>query len=218
MARLEWVELRLRNWALWKEREASGGLGFATASIFANGPAARGTALEARVPVDEIEASITNEAVESLRLAGQGHLYKTLHLYYVRDLGIKETARAMDRAESTIHAQLERADLLIAEWLRERQERILLRGLVVAARSMQVSDIASQRPSPALVAHFGKREQVREELKAARALDKAARQAAKEAGKGRRRVESVRTSEAAPAQPAEPRKRSRPVLTLRKVG
>jgi hypothetical protein len=33
MARIEWVRQRLHNWALYKERESGGGLGFATQSV-----------------------------------------------------------------------------------------------------------------------------------------------------------------------------------------
>ena len=34
MARIEYMQLRLNNWALWKVREAGGGLGFASQSAF----------------------------------------------------------------------------------------------------------------------------------------------------------------------------------------
>jgi hypothetical protein len=34
MARVEWVKQRFENWALWKERENRGGLGFYTSSSF----------------------------------------------------------------------------------------------------------------------------------------------------------------------------------------
>lgn len=122
MARIEWVHLRLENWALWHERGAAGGLGFAACSIFANGPAARGQVVEARIPVDELDASVTHEAVESLKL-GHGHLYQTLRLFYLRNLGVIGTARSMRRAESTIHSQLGQVDQLLATWFTDRSER-----------------------------------------------------------------------------------------------
>jgi hypothetical protein len=65
---------------------------------------------------------VTDEAVESLKL-GYGHLHKTLQLFYLAGKGIKETARVMERAESTIKAQLERADALLAVWFAERKRR-----------------------------------------------------------------------------------------------
>ncbi len=119
MARIEWVAQRLENWALWHERKRAGGLGYATQAIFADGPAARGQVEGPRIPVLELEAAITDEAVEHLKL-GDGHLYQTLRLYYLRGLGVKETARTMRRAESTIHEQLGRADRKLADWFNDR--------------------------------------------------------------------------------------------------
>lgn len=120
MARIEWVRQRLENWALWHERGRGGGLGYATQSVLlaerVDGDR------QAFVPVDEIEAGVTDEAVESLKL-GYGHLHKTLQLFYLAGKGIKETARVMERAESTIKAQLERADALLAVWFAERKRR-----------------------------------------------------------------------------------------------
>jgi len=122
VARIEWVQQRLDNWALWATKRDAGGLGFAPSSIFANGPAARGGSNEAVVPVDELDAAVTNDAVESLKL-GHGHLYQTLRLYYLKGQGIKQTARTMRRAESTIHAQLAQADQRLALWFQERRRR-----------------------------------------------------------------------------------------------
>lgn len=119
MARIEWVRQRLENWALWHERGRGGGLGYATQSVLLANPVDGGER-EAFVPCDEIEAAETEEAVESLKL-GYGHLHKTLQLFYLRGLGIKETARLMQRAESTIKAQLDRADHLLAEWFAARK-------------------------------------------------------------------------------------------------
>jgi hypothetical protein len=121
MARIEWVRQRLENWALWHERERSGGLGYATQSVLLANPVDGGDR-EAWVPVDEIEAAVTDLAVESLKL-GHGHLHKTLELFYLRGVGIKETATRMQRAESTIKAQLERADHLLAQWFAEHKRR-----------------------------------------------------------------------------------------------
>lgn len=120
MARVEWVRQRLENWALWHERGRDGGLGYATRSVLLAEPV--DGSREAWVPVDEIEASITDEGVESLK-AGHDHLHRTLHLYYLAGIGIKETARAMQRAESTIQAQLGRADQLLAEFFAERKRQ-----------------------------------------------------------------------------------------------
>lgn len=122
MARIEWVAQRLENWALWHERESGGALGFASQSSFLSEAATSGFR-EATVPVDDVDACITNDAVESLK-PDREHLYRTLHLMYLKGAGIKETARAMSRAESTIHAQLGQADVYLAEWFRDRKHRM----------------------------------------------------------------------------------------------
>jgi hypothetical protein len=122
MARIDWVQRRLENWARWHSTMNGGGLGFATQAAFLNEAVDCDTRQEARIPIDEVEASITNDAVEALKL-GYGHLHQTLRLYYLRGEGIKGTARSMRRAESTIHAQLGQADALLATWFADRKRR-----------------------------------------------------------------------------------------------
>lgn len=119
MARLERIKHRLNNWAMWKSREASGGLGYATRSVLLSDVWCRGSYNGMVIPVLEQDAEETNLAVESLKLT-RSHLYVTLDCIYLKDLGIKATARRMLRAESTIKLQLEQADHAIAQWLEER--------------------------------------------------------------------------------------------------
>jgi hypothetical protein len=121
MARIEWVKQRLDNWALYKERERGGGLGFATQSMLLDVRAAGGYR-ESVIPVDEVDASVTDQAVESLR-GGREHLHTALCCFYLRGLGIKGTARHTGRAESTVHAQLEAADVALCAWFGERAAR-----------------------------------------------------------------------------------------------
>ena len=119
MARIEWFKHRLDNWALWKVREASGGLGWATQSVLLANRVdeSRDTPL----PVDEIDAQKTNQAVESLKL-GKGHLYMTLQHIYVDGIGIRETARQLGRAESTVKANLDQADHALRDWFNAKAE------------------------------------------------------------------------------------------------
>ncbi len=118
MARIEWVQLRLNNWALWKDRENSGGMGFKTQSSFLN-EASTDRYRESVIPVDDIDASVTNTAVESLKDA-RSDLYGTLQCIYPKGLGIKETARRGGCAESTIKARLEQADKALSDWFTSR--------------------------------------------------------------------------------------------------
>lgn len=121
MARIEWVKQRLNNWALWKERESRGGLGFYTSSSFTWEVVDTSGYREMLSTVDDVEAGKTDKAVTSL-LGEHAHLHRTLVLIYLEDKGIRETALAMCRAESTIKANLEKADHAIAAWLRMRSQ------------------------------------------------------------------------------------------------
>lgn len=152
MARIPRIEQRLDNWALWRERQRTGGLGYATQAIFADGPAARGGvgADGPRIPVLELEASETDQAVESLKL-GKGHLYQTLHHFYLKGRGIQGTAEYMRRSVSTIHAQLGQADAAIAAWLADplrRQARSLgVQRLAAQEAQAVLAEVAAQRPA-----------------------------------------------------------------------
>ena len=131
MARLEHIKRRLDNWALWKARMNDGGLGFHSRSVLAVDVWMRGSYNGASIPHFEDEAVETDEAVSALKL-GKGHLFVTLDCIYLKDLGVQQTARRMQRAESTIKAQLEQADHAIAAWLdakateRERQRAVAI--------------------------------------------------------------------------------------------
>ena len=91
MARIEWIKHRLNNWALWKVRESSGGLGFATSSIFLANRV--DSSRDAPLPVDEADASKTDQAVESLK-PDKLQLYTTLQLVYVKGIGIRAVNRS----------------------------------------------------------------------------------------------------------------------------
>ena len=121
MSRIEWVKHRLENWALWKDRENRGGLGYAKQSSFLR-EASSDRYRESQIPIDDIDASVTNSAVESLR-STRYHLYQTLHCIYIKGIGIKQTARVMFRGESTISANLDAADHALSQWFGERSEK-----------------------------------------------------------------------------------------------
>jgi hypothetical protein len=119
--RIEWVSLRLNNWALYKARESAGGLGFATQSALLRESSSGYR--ESVIPIDETDASVTNDGVESLK-ATRRLLYDCLQTYYVTGPGgIKATAARLGKSESTIKAQLGQADLALSLWFVERSER-----------------------------------------------------------------------------------------------
>lgn len=120
MARIDWIKLRLENWARWHAQRGSGGLGYPSQTSFARFVVDGGTR-EAVIPVNDIDASETEDAVNSLRLR-KSHLYLTLVHIYVNNWDIKRTAKVLVKAESTIKAHLAQADHALAAWFNERQE------------------------------------------------------------------------------------------------
>jgi len=120
MARIDHIKLRLNNWALWRARQNGHGLGFASVNVLLAMRVDKSR--ESHVPHDECDAEQIERAVESLK-TGKGALYVTLHLYYLKGIGIRGVMREMGRSERTVLSNLEAADLAISAWLQEDMER-----------------------------------------------------------------------------------------------
>jgi hypothetical protein len=146
MARIEWVELRLKNWALWAARGDSGGLGFKKQSALAE-RVDNDRYREAPLPVDDVDAGVTNDGVEAFKLP-RPHLYHTLQWFYPKGLGIKGTALKLGCAESTVHARLGEADRALAQWFTERTER---QKASQSAYLQQVQAVRATQDAPVVV-------------------------------------------------------------------
>ena len=120
MARLDWVDARLKNWERWCCSMRGNGLGFAPQSSFLNEPS--GGEREIKIPIDEVEASITHDAVESLRDT-RPRVYEVLYLVYPFGLGAGGTAKRLQCERSNVYALLEVGDRLLAAWFTERADR-----------------------------------------------------------------------------------------------
>jgi hypothetical protein len=146
--RIEWVKYRLENWALWKAREGSGGLGFSSTTSFLH-EVDTSRYREARIPVDEVDASVTDEAVEELKPTRE-HLYRTLYALYVAGVGVRETARQFGLSETAIRSRLEQCDKALAAWFHDRKERQLTarqaqEALIEAARVVKTGGVPAAR-------------------------------------------------------------------------
>lgn len=123
MARIDWVRQRLEAWSRWSRSRESAALGYPTKSSFLR-VGSSGTASGSAVPVTDIEASITDDAVTAMRFT-HPHLWLTLKCHYIDGHEIKRVALRLCKAESTIKAHLEQADHRIAAWLDERSSKKL---------------------------------------------------------------------------------------------
>lgn len=121
MARIDWIKHRLENWALWKERESRGGLGYATQSVLLTERVDHSREIDINSTIDDNDATLTNSAVESLRPARK-QLYDRLYLIYIDGVGIREAARDQACAESTIKASLDQADHALSAWFANHAE------------------------------------------------------------------------------------------------
>ena len=115
MPRIDSIRRRLENWQRWMLDGSSSALGYPRRSAFLRMVPTTSTT-ESVVPVDDVEAAATHDAVESLRLR-QSHLYQVLQLTYLRCMTAGEAGRAMGKGASTIALYLEQADRAIEAWL-----------------------------------------------------------------------------------------------------
>lgn len=122
MARIEWVKLRLNNWALYKLRDMGGGLGFATQSVLLAERMDRYREININETIDGTDAMLTDKAVESLK-GPHPQVYAVLQCYYIGkgETSVRATARQLGKAESTISANLDQADQALRLWFTEHQ-------------------------------------------------------------------------------------------------
>lgn len=134
MARIEWIEYRLLNWARWKLSQGGGVLGF-SAMNWTDPTAVREPYAEVPIPTNEIEASETDTAVQRLPV----ELQRTVVEHYTGKSMIKDQLKRLAVTRPTLYARIDQAHVLLARYFndrRERQDRERQRvdGLVGAAR------------------------------------------------------------------------------------
>lgn len=121
VAQLEWVDNRLRNWALWVRGGRTGGLGYAACNVLAaqGGGGGKGSYREAVMPIDGPEAQATDQAISTL----QPELQQVVREWYLEPGPAATIAAVIGIGESTLYARLERAQAGVSAWFAERQAR-----------------------------------------------------------------------------------------------
>lgn len=119
MARVDWIDARLCNWARWKIGGRTGGLGFSAVRTDAVVIDRSGYDAQAIIPTDDAEASVTDQAVAAL----VAELRRTIEVFYLHPGSIDTKLRLLVVTRATLYARLERADRALVRWLSERQQR-----------------------------------------------------------------------------------------------
>ena len=140
MAKIDWVRDKLINWSRWVVERASGGSGYPRTTTFARLAHDQVSTETSRVPVVEVDAMRTHEAIEQLRTTAS-HLYVAVwcryagnpveyrvrngrsrrHVFHARPLHLGEIARVMQVSESTVKRYLADAELQLAALLTRRE-------------------------------------------------------------------------------------------------
>ena len=117
-ARIEWIEMRLLNWARWKLSQGTGGLGYASVNLANPTPGVRDPYAEVPVPTNAIEAAATDDAVNRLHPGG---LRLTVIEVYVGRGGIADKARRLCGGESTVYLRVAQAHAKLAEFFNAKE-------------------------------------------------------------------------------------------------
>lgn len=128
MARIDWVDHGLHNWARWKITGGGGGFGrhmLEPSSVF--DVRISGGYREPPIPVTDHEAALMDRALVDLQVKEE-RLHRTVLLAYIGhpDLGSMTRAgiaRIEGISPSTVQARLEQSDQRIAVWHYEHRTK-----------------------------------------------------------------------------------------------
>jgi len=120
MARIEWIEHRLLNWARWVENPGGGSLGYAAVNLGAPNAGRSGYA-ETVVPVSSVEARETDDAVRCL----PGELRYTVQVVYTSQGTERERLAKLCCSKATMHGRVDRAHRLLADHFHAAEARRL---------------------------------------------------------------------------------------------
>lgn len=138
MARIDYVDQRLRNWALWMVREGGVGGGYPSKVAFLSMRVDCDGSGGSRIPHDAADAERTNKAVESLRFAHHRE-WAVVMAEYVHGRGPKQSAQELCCAVSTVVAAMDRAHLRLSGIFREQAAELEVARARVFAAPMVVS-------------------------------------------------------------------------------
>lgn len=119
MARIDWIEQGLQNWARWKVSGRLGALGFAHVDLEAAIGNDRSDIAEARIPTIDCEASAYDDAISAL----PSELKATVHVVYLGQGGAAQKARRLCCTPATVDARVWRAHRMLADHFLAKQDK-----------------------------------------------------------------------------------------------
>jgi DNA-directed RNA polymerase specialized sigma24 family protein len=119
MARIEWVEQRLQNWARWRLTRGGGVLGYASVNLLA-AAMPRDRDVDAPVPTSDVDAREIDDAVGRL----PSELRATVTEAYLGEGGLRHKLQRLCVSESTLHARIGRAHRMLAGHLMAAHDRL----------------------------------------------------------------------------------------------
>jgi len=145
MAKIEWVELRLQNWARWRLAHGGDGcLGYAAVDLLSAGESRRGY-VEAVVPISDVEATDTDAAINTLVSTDRLAVY----VWYVHPGGLQARADAAGCALSTLKARVAQAHRVIGDYIMDLQaSRKAARARVETLQALARPGSASSGETP----------------------------------------------------------------------
>lgn len=118
MARITWVDDRLRFWGAWRARSGRFSNGYPVQAAFSRLAVDRSGHSDLPLAEQEEEMRRIDAAVEALRHTGRTRLWEVVMARYVANAGIRHIAQVLQVAQRTVHANLESADVAIAAGIR----------------------------------------------------------------------------------------------------
>lgn len=133
MAKIDWIEQRLQNWARWKLTGGAGVLGFAAVNL-ENADMPREPYADAPIPTSNVEAGETDDAVQRL----PGELKATVLEAYLGVGTMRQKLERLHCSATTMHERIGRAHRLLADHFLAKQDRAKAeRARVEALRDAQ---------------------------------------------------------------------------------
>lgn len=127
MAKIDWIEKRLENWARWRLKRSANALGFPKQNVLARfWSPPRNREAVAILPVDENEAWTLEQCIGALPLV----LKQTVEQRYLTTGSVTDDANALGCGVSTVHARIEDAHRRLAEALNVRRGGVVARGIL----------------------------------------------------------------------------------------